>query len=100
VTFGERKKGNCRYCGKAGHWAKECRKAKRDRERGIAANLAEVEGEEESSLLAVVDCIDMQAAPGGVAKRLPPSAMGEHVYLNEEHARVEPRQRHRHGVVS
>jgi hypothetical protein len=26
--------------------------------------------------------------------------MGEHVYLNEEHARVEPRQRHRHGVVS
>ncbi|KAK1626133.1 hypothetical protein QYE76_000448 [Lolium multiflorum] len=29
---GERRKGNCRYCGKAGHWAKECRKAKRDRE--------------------------------------------------------------------
>jgi hypothetical protein len=30
---GERRKGNCRYCGKAGHWAKECRKAQRDRER-------------------------------------------------------------------
>ncbi|XP_071685196.1 uncharacterized protein [Lolium perenne] len=28
---GDRKKGNCRYCGKAGHWAKECLKAKRDR---------------------------------------------------------------------
>jgi hypothetical protein len=33
-STGERRKGNCRYCGKAGHWAKECRKAKRDRERG------------------------------------------------------------------
>jgi hypothetical protein len=24
----ERHKGNCRYCGKAGHWEKECRKKK------------------------------------------------------------------------
>jgi hypothetical protein len=40
----ERRKGNCRYCGKPGHSAKECRKAKRDRERGVqggeVANLA------------------------------------------------------------
>jgi hypothetical protein len=29
---GERRKGNCRYCGKPGHWAKECRRAQPDRE--------------------------------------------------------------------
>jgi hypothetical protein len=29
----ERRKGNCNYCGKPGHWAKECRKAQRDWER-------------------------------------------------------------------
>jgi hypothetical protein len=28
---GERRKGNCRYCGKAGHWEKECRKKKAGR---------------------------------------------------------------------
>ena len=39
---GDRKPGNCRYSGKAGHWAKECRKAQRDPEKkGEAANLAE-----------------------------------------------------------
>jgi hypothetical protein len=66
ATSSERKKGNYRYCGKASHWAKECHKAKRDRERGIVANLAEVEGEEESSLLTAVDCVDVHAASGGI----------------------------------
>jgi hypothetical protein len=40
--------GNCRYCGKAGHWAKECRKAAHDHERrGEVANLVDTEEEEE-----------------------------------------------------
>jgi hypothetical protein len=34
----------------------------------------------------------VHAALGGVAERLSPSATGEHVYLNEEHARVELRR--------
>ena len=29
---GERKPGNCHYCGIAGHWKRECRKARRDKE--------------------------------------------------------------------
>lgn len=32
-------KDKCRYCGKLGHWAKDCRKAKRDREKLAQANL-------------------------------------------------------------
>jgi hypothetical protein len=89
---GERKKGNCRYCGKAGHWAKECRKAKRDRERGIAANLAEVEEEEEeASLLMAVE-------PAAIANvHTTPSSTGEQVFLNEERARIELR-RHDHDA--
>jgi hypothetical protein len=34
-----KKKGDCRYCGIPGHWAKECRKKKRDEERREHANL-------------------------------------------------------------
>jgi hypothetical protein len=50
---GTQRKGNCRYCGKAGHWAKECRKAQRDRERnGEAANIAEAQVDPPALLLA------------------------------------------------
>jgi hypothetical protein len=48
---------NCRYCGKAGHWAKECRKAARDREkRGEVANVVVAEEEEGPGLLMAQVC--------------------------------------------
>jgi transposase InsO family protein len=74
----ERRKGNCRYCGKPGHSAKECRKAKRDRERGVqggeVANLAKAEEIEKPGLLMTQVCTVVHAA-----KDAP-----EEVYLNEE----------------
>uniref|UniRef100_A0ACD6A031 Uncharacterized protein n=1 Tax=Avena sativa TaxID=4498 RepID=A0ACD6A031_AVESA len=74
---GERRKGNCRYCGKPGHWAKECRKAKRDRDRGIqgaTANLAQVEEEEAPGLLMAQVCTLVHAA----------NDASETVYRNED----------------
>jgi cell division cycle 2-like protein len=76
-------KDKCRYCGKLGHWAKDCRKAKRDREKLAQANLLVVEpkqadGEEEPTLLMAQVC------------ELSPVQEPEHVdgeiALNEEHA--------------
>jgi hypothetical protein len=43
----ERKKGACHYCGIEGHYAKDCRKAKCDREKLHSLNLSQVETEEE-----------------------------------------------------
>jgi hypothetical protein len=40
----------CAYCGKKGHWAKECRKKKRDE--AAQAHLAQGEEEEHSLLMA------------------------------------------------
>jgi hypothetical protein len=41
--IGKRHKGNCRYCDKAGHWAKKSCEVKRDRERkGEVANLSDM----------------------------------------------------------
>uniref|UniRef100_A0ACD5XRG8 Uncharacterized protein n=1 Tax=Avena sativa TaxID=4498 RepID=A0ACD5XRG8_AVESA len=81
-----RRHGNCRYCGKAGHWAKECRKAQRDRERkNEVANLAEEQGEPPALLLASIDVVTeapeatmVQAAPVTVAVGT------QAVFLNEE----------------
>jgi hypothetical protein len=52
----EHRKGNCNYCGKPGHWAKECRKAQRDRERKKheTANLIQHEDGHEGGLLMAV----------------------------------------------
>jgi hypothetical protein len=69
---GERRKGNCRYCGKPGHWAKECRKAQRDREqkqKTETANLVQPGEEHQGGLLMAV-----------VSEVVAPQA----VFLNEE----------------
>ncbi|CAD6250557.1 unnamed protein product [Miscanthus lutarioriparius] len=48
----------CHYCGKSGHWKRECRKKKRDEEKAAAsqpqANLAQAEEESPSLYMAVV----------------------------------------------
>jgi hypothetical protein len=54
-TGGERKSSagrddKCAYCGKKGHWVRECWKKKRDEE--AQANVAQGEEEEQSLLLA------------------------------------------------
>ncbi|CAH9146107.1 unnamed protein product [Cuscuta epithymum] len=68
----ERKKGNCHYCGIPGHWKRECRKAKRDREQQEHVNLTQVEAEgiDDPALLMVqIEALDVVA---------------QQVYLNEE----------------
>jgi hypothetical protein len=68
----------CRYCGKSGHWARECRKKKRDEALAQAsqpqANLTQVEEETPSLFMAVVQ-------PS--VKTVHDTHRVEHVYLNE-----------------
>jgi transposase InsO family protein len=68
---GERRKGNCRYCGKPGHWAKECRKAKRDREQQQQANLVQAEEDQAPAMMMAVVTETVAVAP-------------QAVFLNEE----------------
>ena len=77
------KKDKCKYCGKKGHWARECRKKKRDE----AALLAQAgdDDDEEPSLLMAIGNIE----PEHVAPRVAPVHVGGQVYLNEERAVVE-----------
>jgi hypothetical protein len=100
----ERRKGNCRYCGKPGHWAKECRKKKRDEERGdVQVHVAQAEVEAPGLLLAMIDgepesegtgelvhdsdtTSSRSVAPAvAVVSAVAQTSAGEHcVFLNEE----------------
>jgi hypothetical protein len=59
-------KDECHYCGKKGHWARECKKKKRDEE----VHTAQVEEEDEPSLFmaitTVIEPITVQAHPATV----------------------------------
>ncbi|WVZ83650.1 hypothetical protein U9M48_030778 [Paspalum notatum var. saurae] len=44
-------RNDCRYCGKRGHWARECRKKKRDEEAAVALLTEEPAGEDEPALM-------------------------------------------------
>jgi hypothetical protein len=59
-------KDECRYCGKKGHWARECKKKKRDKE----SHAEKAEEEEESTLFmasaAVIEPVVAHAHPSVV----------------------------------
>jgi hypothetical protein len=77
---GPSKDDKCRYCGKKGHWARECRKKNRDEE--WQAHLVQPEDEADPALL--------------MAVRIPNDAIntptGARVFLNEERTRVQLRR--------
>jgi hypothetical protein len=72
-----RRDGNCRYCGKAGHCARECRNKECD-EGGAAAHVTEAEADADPALLmALVMPVDLDVAEKDDMV----------VHLNEERAR-------------
>ena len=89
----------CRYCGKKGHWARECRKKKRD-EAVAAANLTQAEEGEHGLHMATVVELEVQAPTDAVvthgmvdvARDTEVPGTGEKVFLNEERARVQFRR--------
>jgi hypothetical protein len=48
-----RRDGNCRYCGKAGHWAHECRKKQRDEGGAHGAHVAKADEADPALLMAL-----------------------------------------------
>jgi hypothetical protein len=82
---------HCRYCGKKGHWARECRKKQRDaaakasKARG-AANLVQAEEDEGPGLMmASVEEVSEPAQESSIV-----SHIGGQIFLNEEKAIVTP----------
>jgi hypothetical protein len=70
-------KGECRYCGIKGHWAKECRKRERDRrEKGHEAHIAQAE-EAPPAMLLTASITDVGAHDVT-------DAGTQYVFLNEE----------------
>ena len=102
----------CRYCGKKGHWAKECRKKQRDEAAkagaappAAAVNLAEAEEDGGPNLM--MGCVE-EVHEGAVHAATPAPTMvtascnpvvhnGGHVFLNEEKAIITPSLDGDHG---
>uniref|UniRef100_A0ACD5ZX98 Uncharacterized protein n=1 Tax=Avena sativa TaxID=4498 RepID=A0ACD5ZX98_AVESA len=81
-------RNNCRYCGKKGHWARECRKKQRDEAAAAAppatANLVQAEEDEGPGLMKA--CVEeVLECPENTMTRT-----GGQVFLNEERAIVTP----------
>ncbi|WVZ91404.1 hypothetical protein U9M48_037581 [Paspalum notatum var. saurae] len=79
-------KNDCRYCGKRGHWARDCRKKKRDEE-AAAALLTEDAGDTAEPALMMAQLVPQAER---VRERVAPVYIGGHIYLNEEHAVAHP----------
>jgi hypothetical protein len=87
-----RREGKCNYCGIEGHWARECRKAKRERgDRGKRDDQAHlVQGQEDAPalLMAMVETVTTPdpapATPVALVAMAEPQVDVEHVFLNEE----------------
>jgi transposase InsO family protein len=73
-----RRDGNCRYCGKAGHWARECRKKQREEGAAAEAHVAEADDADPALLMALVLPQEGEALTDDDAI----------VHLNEERAKV------------
>ena len=90
-------RNKCRYCGKKGHWAHECRKKQRD-EAAAATHLTQEEEGGDSGpglhMTTVVELTDATSPPFAALATTSTAALltGEQVYLNEERARVKFRR--------
>jgi hypothetical protein len=73
----------CRYCGKKGHWARECRKKKREE-----AHLAQVDDDADPALLFAECELDTTPSSSTSAPAPAPILEGAVVFLNEERAKV------------
>lgn len=95
-THPSNKEDACRYCGKKGHWARECRKKKRDEEKNEAHLVQGEDDADPAMLLAEIQLdapldITNPAAPDAAAAAVTPSAPERAlVFLNEEKAKVVP----------
>lgn len=84
-----RRNGKCNYCGIEGHWARECRKAKRERgdrgKREEQAHLVQGQDDAPAMLLAEVGTITvLDPPPATPVASTTTMATEERVFLNEE----------------
>jgi hypothetical protein len=97
---------HCHYCGKKGHWARECRKKQRDEAAAASANLVQAEQEEDgpAMMMAIVEEVLEHAEEGAITALTAAQPLeittctGGQVFLNEERAIVTPSHVDDHGT--
>ena len=104
-------RNKCRYCGKKGHWARECRKRQRDEAAKAAAapaaaNLVQAEEDDDGPAMmmaCVQEVVEGDARPLVTVQPPTPTSgdsgarTGGHVFLNEERAVITPSSGENHG---
>jgi hypothetical protein len=102
---GDVDKDHCRYCGKKGHWARECRKKQRDEAAAAAANLIQAEEDDDGPglmMACVEEVIESSGEQAAAHTAAPPvlnsaTRTGGRVFLNEERAIITPAHDGDHG---